>query len=271
MMTRMKIYFYLCCLLLVCPNVWALELERLVGYAYEKKTGELLYVERHQRWFDGGRIRHQAVQYENAQGEVFARKTLNYQDSQLRPEFALVDQRSGHIETLRRESDGYLLGSVKGRGKTWRERTMLDDDFIADAGFDRLIDERWGDLTGGQVVDLPFLLPVALKTVQFSLRQIAESEQAVTFRMSPRTWLLRMLVAPIDVSYDKANRRLLRYDGLSNLHNQRLKNFKVTIEFPPAEQSRQAVTELASLTVPPFGELRDRASGQTATCTATFC
>jgi len=246
-------------LTLCCSAALSLELERMVGYAYDQKTEELLYLERHQRWFDGGRIRYQAVDYLDPEGTLFAQKTLSYDDAQERPNFALIDRRTGHIETLTYDENGYRVGACKGVGQSWRENIIDQKDFVADAGFDRMIIARWDELMGGARIELPFLIPIAAKTVPFRLKMLATNPDSVTFRMSPRSWLVRMLVAPIDVSYSKSDKRLLSYRGLSNLHNDRLKNFKVSIEFPAAEHTRESVTEFATADVPAFGDLKAQA------------
>ena len=246
--------------LLCCPTVFAAQLERMVGYAYDQKSKQLIYLERHQRWFDGDRLRFQSVDYEDANGVVFARKTLNYQGALQRPDFALIDDRSGHIETLSYRNGDYLVGASKGNGASWRENTISQKNFVADAGFDRMIITRWDELMRGLTIDLPFLIPVAAKTVPFRLKKLSDDSETVTFRMSARSWLVRVLVAPIDVSYSKSDKRLVQYRGLSNLHNERLKNFKVVIEFPMQQYSREMVEELAETPVPAFARLKAQAS-----------
>ncbi len=236
--------------------VQALELRTMVGYAYAENSDELLYIEKHQRWFEGEQIRQQQVSYTTPEGEEFASKVLSFPDGALRPQFALRDQRNGYVETLQESADGYVVGAIKGKTRRWREKQLSNVDFIADAGFDRLIAERWDDLMAGEVVDLPFLVPALLKTVGFQLRKIEQTADTVTFRMQADSFFIRLLAKPIDCRYDLQSRDLVYYEGLSNLRNERLKNFSVRIKFPAEERQRAEITKLSTVNLPTLSDIR---------------
>ena len=54
----------------------------------------------------------------------------------------------------------------------------------------------------------------------------------MTFRMTFRNPLLRLLVGPVDATYGIADRSLKRYEGISNLQTADGKSLDVQIDFP---------------------------------------
>src|SRR5699024_2205515 len=91
---------------------------------------------------------------------------------------------------------------------------------VADAGFDEFIRRQWQPLLDGDAVPLEFAVPARLDSYAFTLRRRgsgqAAGEPAEIFRL--RLGGLWGLLAPhIDVAYGRDSRRLLWFQGLSNL------------------------------------------------------
>ena len=103
----------------------------------------------------------------------------------------------------------------------------------SDAGFDRFIEEHWDELVAGTTFVRRFLVPSRLDFMDFRIRLDAprETEGAVGFVLELDSVLLRLLVPPIIAIYDTTSRRLLRYEGLSNLHDEGGDNHRVRIDF----------------------------------------
>ena len=201
--------------------------------------GALLYREQHLLRSVGAQPRERLVVYRCPGGAAFARKHVDYAASAQAPAFALEDARSGYAEGMRRNGARTQLYFRARRGTPERTQWLAAAPTVADAGFDEFIRAHWTQLRADQGLPLAFALPSRLRTMQFSVKRVApvrsamvHGEIAETFRLRLDGWL--GAIAPhIDVAYGTKSRRLLRFDGLSNLRDaQARRQMEVRIDFP---------------------------------------
>ncbi|WP_374602847.1 hypothetical protein [Arenimonas sp.] len=212
-------------LLLACLALAPLPALAALGFqearASDPDTGELLYTEQHLLRHQDQQLRQRLVVYRCADGTAFARKRVDYADSALAPAFHFQDARLGYQEGLRRDSRAAELWVQPSAGSEERSATLEGEmGLVADAGFDEFIRRQWQPLLAGDAVPLEFAVPSRLDSYAFTLRrrgsgQVA-GEPAEIFRL--RLGGLWGLLAPhIDVAYGRESRRLLWFQGLSNL------------------------------------------------------
>lgn len=194
------------------------------GVARDPGSLALLYREQHLIRRADGRPTERLVIYRCADGTPFARKRVDYRGSAQAPEFSLEDVRLGYGEGLRRTDGGHTVWVRDGRGETERS-AALDETaarLVADAGFDEFIRNHWAPLVSGQSVPLQFAVPSRLQTLGFRVdRQgplTLDQEPAESFRLK-LGGLLGWVAPHIDVAYGRDSRRLLRFEGLSNLRS----------------------------------------------------
>ncbi len=219
------------------------------GVARDPGSLALLYREHHLVRRADGKPTERLVIYRCADGTPFARKRVDYRGSVLAPEFSFEDARQGYREGLRREGVGGT-GTVwvrDGLGESERSATLDDPaaGLVADAGFDEFIRRHWQPLVAGQSVPLRFAVPSRLQSLGFKVdrqdpQQLGQ-EQAETFRLK-LGGILGWIAPHIDVAYGRESRRLLRFEGLSNLRSDDGRSQLVArIEFPaPAVQAAEA-------------------------------
>jgi hypothetical protein len=204
---------------------WLLAAPARAGLSYEEGLAQrpdgrgLLYREQHWVRREGAGIVERLVLYRCGDGTAFARKTLDYRRSPVAPAFRFEDRRFGYVEGLRwREApEAYVRAAAGAPEKIAR---LAIDRLVADAGFDEFIRRHWTQLLSGREVPLAFLVPARLQSIAFGLRRLgpaqASGEAAWVFRLSLRGWL-RLLAPHVDVHYGQQSRRLLRFEGPSNL------------------------------------------------------
>lgn len=216
------------------------------GQARAPATLAPLYQEQHWLRMDGARPSERLVVYRCPDGTAFARKRIDYRASLVAPEFRLIDVRSGYQEGLRRLAGGGTSLWVR-TGMSAAERSAAVDNanLVADAGFDTFIDRHWQMLVAGRGVALAFALPSRLQSLDFRVARVGQTqldgEPAWIFRLRLGGWL--GWIAPhIDVVYGQRSRRLLRFEGLSNLRDDRGETpLLARIDFPlPARIDSEA-------------------------------
>ena len=220
--------------------------------------GGLLYREQHLLRSAGGRPRERLVLYRCAEGGAFARKQLDYSASAQAPAFALEDRRARYREGMRRLGAGVELYAQARADAAERVARLPRAPAVVDAGFDEFVRAHWPQLAAGQVLPLQFALPARGRALSFQVQKLRQAriagEEAEVFRL--RLGGLLGLVAPhIDVAYAARSRRLLRFEGLTNLRDAGGKRqFEARIDFPApprpaapgAWQAAQAETLVAA-------------------------
>jgi hypothetical protein len=220
---------------------------RYVGYAYDRESGALVYTETHHERISAGVFERLNTEYRDAAGALIAAREADFRDDALRPQFTLRDGAGAVLEAARRgardvrvmyRDDASDLQTARLDGAT------VD---VIDAGFLRLIEQRWEALSTGAVVRFEFLVPSRLDAVSMRVRlrdrEPVLGEPALTFVLELTNPVLRWLTDPIEISLHAERRELLRYVGVSNMRRAGEGNHVVRIEYPPGQ--RQAETTAA--------------------------
>lgn len=203
-----------------------------LGQAYSLESGELLYTEQHQQLPNQ---QHNVVYFE-PDGEVFARKQIDFSTSLIRPSFQQRNQRNGEDIQVTQQADGFLIRYRESSDSKVETEVVSDKaNMVIDAGFDAFVRQYWQPLMTGKAMDIEYLVPSKQTTFSFRFQQascLAETpENAVCFTLSPVSWLVKMAVDPIVVAYDKDQKQLLRFTGRANISNAKGKYQSVDIRY----------------------------------------
>lgn len=183
-------------------------LPTVMGNAYDRESGQLLYVEYH---FCLGDHQLCTVQYRDSYGELFALKELDYRPNPIAPALTLTDYRRDH--QIRVANSGAA-------------------NLVVDAGFDNYVRRIWNDLERGKTARFPFL--VAGFDKPFNMRAERADQQAcgqdeLCLEIKVDSWLLGILASPIELAYSREDRKLLRFSGVSNIKGKNGESLHVDI------------------------------------------
>ena len=221
---------------LACIGPAAAEIRQRTGCAYDRSTGEMLYVETHEERFHARRPVSAKVLYTDPEGRRFAEKSVDFSGDAVMPRFYFENSATGHAEGLESSGGGLTVLFRKSRTADVR-RTRLDGAVrgIVDAGFDHFIGRHWSRLMRERKVVRPFLIPSLGRFVDFRIRRVdpgpGQPEGEVGFVLEADSALLRLLAPAVRVDYEARNRRLRRYTGVSNVRDESGGNFDVVIVF----------------------------------------
>jgi hypothetical protein len=254
----------LACLLFASLPLTALaaDVVRWTGYAYDLATGEPVYSERHEALIEDGRGLRARVEYVDPSGRPIAAKTLDFASPVL-PLFHLEDSRIGYREGLRRDGDALVVfirdpGSGRDRMRTVLERG--EGEVVADAGFDQFMRKHFDALARGERRVFDFLVPSQLRTLRFRVDKVGETERdglsLLQLRLRPDGFILRNLVAAVELDYDLATRHLYEYRGISNVRQANGDSYRARIVFPPGERRVASVAAIDGNAPCPIGACR---------------
>ncbi|AEF56190.1 hypothetical protein [Marinomonas posidonica] len=203
-----------------------------IGQAFSLETGDLLYTEKHIKL---DKAQHQVI-YSEPDGTVFARKQIDFSNSLIRPSFQQLNERNGESIDVQQIGDGFLVRYQKQSGSEEKSDIIRDNaNMVIDAGFDAFVRQYWQPLMSGKAMDIEYLVPSKRTTFSFRFQQadcLADTlSSAVCFTLAPVSWLVKMAVDPIVVTYDSTTLRLMRFTGRANISNTAGKYQSVDIHY----------------------------------------
>lgn len=242
-MMAMRILTLVFVLLFALPASGEPMLYRTIGHATELESGRLVYTEHHRIVADGGRYLSHEVTYKNPQGLVIATKTLDYSRSAYAPAFRLDDLRDGYIEGAEYTGQGYRLFYRKSHKDDMKADIVEQGDLplVTDAGFNQFMVANMDRLEGGETLTID--LCVAERQTAYKFRgyksgeAVIDGHQGVEITTEPNSRLIRLLVDPLKITFDAETRRLLAYEGATNIRRPDGKRYVARILFPKADFS----------------------------------
>lgn len=197
-----------------------------IGTAYDIKSDNILYQEEHIRYFTSDKIiKKSNVVYKNPNGDIIANKEIEYDISIFAPSFQFKDLRTNTVIRVD-NSQNALSVKYESFDTSINETLKKVDDLVIDAGFDQLLEEYWDTLLNGNWVTFNFLAPSRGQLIGFEIKQLSKTDTEVKFVLQPQNWLYQMLVDEIILTYDLATKKILQYEGLTNIEE--VKNDKPT-------------------------------------------
>jgi hypothetical protein len=233
----------------ICPAQARLTAED--GLARDPDNARLLYREAHLIRREGERPVERLVLYRCPSGAAFARKRVDYRDSALAPAFELVDAR-GYREGLRREGGRVVLWTGSQPGKPLKPSASATP-LVADAGFDEFLRVHWASLAAGRPQPLAFAVPAYGRSLALKVRSSGiharDGDRMKRFELR-LDGLLGKVAPAIRVEYDIRDKRLRRFNGPTNIRDNRGDQIKAEIDFPQPPRTVDAQRWQAALDEP---------------------
>lgn len=222
--------------------------ERVSGVARDASTQRLLYTEVHEftRAADG-KVLSARSRYLDAQGREIATKSLDYRANRYIPVYTMEVPAQRYAEGIRSNADPVVAFKQDGGREEVKRLAREPGLEAADSGFNHLLMDQMPRLLAGETVG--FRLIVAGQTDRFRFRAKKVDEltvgqtPAVKLLVEPDS-LLRLLVDPLELVYDRQGTRLISYRGVSNIIDPRTqqvyKQVVITYDEPLSTEPRSA-------------------------------
>ena len=196
------------------------------GEAFSPKTGQLLWREEHRETWTDGRQEKAEVVYTSPDAKPFARKVLTFGELRSAPDFRLDDSRDGYLEGGECKASGIRLFCRAKSGKPLEEKLHRKaTDLVADAGVEEYVRSNWDRLVAGEKLSFKFAVPFEKDFFGFTVKKVdsgkKDGKDVVRFRMSLSNPLLRAIADPIDMTWDAAAKRVLVYEGMTAINDER--------------------------------------------------
>jgi hypothetical protein len=189
---------------------------------YERSSGELLYVEHHHDVVCDEDPLQSLVVYLGPDGDTLATKTLDFSRHLIQSDVLLDDRRTGYREGAVVQGDSIEMFRRLEFGAEENRDSMHPQRLAAiDVGFDHAVRTYWDLLAAGSQLEFDFAVPDRMRSFHFRIRRLDDPHQTLQLRIEPANWWLRWGVARIDICYDVTSRRLLTYEGITDIRDER--------------------------------------------------
>ena len=209
-----------------------------VGFATDMKQGKNLYAAEHEASYDNGRPTRLTTTYRDELRNIIATRIVDFSQHAFTPNFRLENLRTGYVEGAERVNGALRLYVRRATNEPIEEKVIsVSQPTIVDAGFNNFVQTYWDSLMTGRKLYLNFAVPSRLEYYGFRLYKEGEitvgGRRAVVVICDIDNFMLRFLLKPIVLTYDIQTTRLLSYEGISNISDDKGENYFVKIAFSP--------------------------------------
>jgi hypothetical protein len=211
---------------------------RYRGEAHANKDlkNPIIYIENHEVQYDSkGKLVMAVTKYSDPTGKPIAELRSDFKESMTVPAHIVTDFRNGNIQGLRRENGKLVMfDQVKGEAEKTKiitDKESEDRVLVGCQGLNYYVLNNLNTFDFERKVPIRFLIPGKLDYYDFSLEKTGEVDGILDFEIAIQSWILRLFAPKLYVKYDKNKKRIVWYQGLSNITNDKGETQNVTIEY----------------------------------------
>jgi len=202
--------------------------------AVASTKGEIVYVERHTLTSEEGTLIQSSTEYIDLEGKFIGSMMSNYTQSLSVPDYTLRDERQQSIQGLRWLENKLDIFTQSGRpAKVIHKRMGLDphEVYIAGPGLIYYVGAHLDQLVAGHIFKFKYVIPGKFQTYDFYIETIQHNQQEAEFDVKLQSWQMRLFGAKLKLIYSILKKRILFYEGPSNLRDKDGKMMSVRIEY----------------------------------------
>lgn len=193
------------------------------GTAITAKDQRPIYTEDHQVEYNGPLVNKVVTTYRSPEGKEIAKLTSIFNGNSQLPNTEFIDQRTGIKEITTLKGDEYHIKTIDSKGKERTGSIDVKNNLVCGQGYHNFIISNMDSFKIGETKELRFIIPSMRDYFTFDLTYLGplnkDKPDEVSFRLDITNWILKMFADKIQVTYSKKDKVLLRYEGLTNLKN----------------------------------------------------
>ncbi|NUN71052.1 MAG: hypothetical protein HUU02_15230 [Bacteroidetes bacterium] len=210
--------------------------ERYVGTAVDLKSGKLIYTEEHEAFYTDNVNVRSVITYRDVNKTVIGKKEIEFNGDSPAASFRREDFRTGTVEGASLTGKNVKLTRKEDAKSPLREEVLSIPGTVAiDAGLNNIVRGQWDRLQRNDAVTFNLGVPSQLDYFEFRVvkdrMESVNGRNTMVVRFESDHWYIRLFVDPVVVWYDTETRRAVRYEGISNLYDEKGKSYVVRVTF----------------------------------------
>jgi hypothetical protein len=205
--------------------------ETFIGKAVNGE-GALEYIEHHFLEYEDGKISESRTIYYDPYNQKIGHLISEYSQGPQFGSYDFKDFRAEYQDGAKVTPRGIQLFKKGGSEENVEETTLpRDTGQIVGQGIHHFIADNLEAIAKGEIIHVKMVLPSQLDQFDFRIRKRALEGDTLYVRLEIDNWFLRLFAPHMDCEYDMNTRRLLRYEGISNLTDASGKHAEVVISY----------------------------------------
>ena len=198
--------------------------KRYTARAYDPKTKAYLFTARYKEYWKRGRHISTVISYRKAKTKgLFSVKKLNFKKSLIAPDMTYEEPETGYFNRSKKKAKkSFELYLQEGSNEQMTKKVVpFKSTGVIDEGLHHFIKKNWSQLMQNKKIGFQYVVPAKQRSHNFFVRKEEESERTVTFTIIVSSLLVRLFANPIRVTYHKRSKRILIYEGVTNLREKK--------------------------------------------------
>lgn len=151
----------------------------------------------------------------NPAGEVIISEQATFTSAYGLKRFEATNRQLGYSGQAVLSEDGQRISfSLLQGGKVTQATEEVSAPVVAGPSLHGFILSHWDTLATGSAIRVRLIVMDRKETYGFDIRELPRVAGKTSFVITPSSWLVRWMVAPLIVRFDSTNRQLLRYEGV---------------------------------------------------------
>lgn len=218
-------------LILLCSGHATANVMTFTGRAFNR-AGELEYVEKHTVRYTDGMVSESQTIYLDPDNRQIGYLNSDYAQGPQYGSYEFNDMRARYEDGASVNGDRILVFRKSDPRKAIKSKNIqLSENQIVGQGFNHFIANNLDAVAAGQVFQVRLVLPSRLNQYKFRIRLRNIENDTAYIRLEIDNWFLRLIAPYVEAEYSLKTKRLLRYEGISNMTDAFGKHRKVVIAY----------------------------------------
>jgi len=202
------------------------------GKAYNQKN-QLLYTEKHVTQFDKTKMIKLETTYYDLTKKQFAKLSSDFTERPYLPDYTFSDSRFGREDGVRKSLVDNKITAFARKTKNSDTKTSdfrVTPFLITGQGLHSYMNQNLDMLVKKkQSTPIEFLIPMNQKSYKFEIVKLSVNENQAVFKVKIKSWVLSLFAPYLQVTYELSTKRLLVFEGPSNIVSDEKKSQNVKI------------------------------------------
>ena len=222
-------------LLLMAQSAWARPILKYTGEA--RAIDKILYIEKHEVTHDeSGKILRSKTEYFDNNQKALAVLTSDYAHSTTTPDYVFEDFRNKSKNGVRNTAAGIVMfnhDAAKDEDRVTLPSEGKDKRLVFGCqGFNYYVLENLEALKAPKSIPIKFLMPGGLEAYNFVMKmKDVTPDGTLNVEIQIESFFLRLFAPKLYIQYDTLKKRIIWYQGLSNLNDEKGQPQNVTITY----------------------------------------
>lgn len=185
-------------------------------------SGNTAYEEKHEVTFNDRQVQRASTKYLDSKGQVFGEMTSNFTKMITIPDYDFKDLRTGTSHGIKINGEKITLWNKTSDGQLseldfFKNKFAEDTLIVGCQGLHYYLIDNLERVKEKKKVSIAYFIPGKLDYYKFTLRLDREDDKYIYLKLSIDNFFLKLFTSALDLKYNKSDRRLVQFSGLSNI------------------------------------------------------